>query len=262
MALSSRAPNRKRRDFQRHQGPRSRDAKQHPCSQAPSCNSDITRSQRSSPKLLCTHKTSPLYALDTQCFRNASFEPRRPFDRLQLPALPAVRTPRAASKAPERALFGVLRTMLSTEKGRPSRPMLLNHPVCNTASIERAQQRQIDSPMASLSPPVLCTQYPALSLTIRFAVSRFLRSHGQAADLNRVDLWRKLSIYVVIPAVILSSLNAKNLWDAHWEHWSHLPPLEERPEYPYQNIRSKNYFWGDGDKVRKRSMTWTAEGEL
>jgi hypothetical protein len=26
--------------------------------------------------------------------------------------------------------------------------------------------------------------------------------------------------------------------------------LEERPEYPYQNIRTKNFFWGDGDKVR------------
>ena len=28
-----------------------------------------------------------------------------------------------------------------------------------------------------------------------------------------------------------------------------MPPLEERVEYPYQNIRSKNYPWGDGDKV-------------
>jgi cytochrome c oxidase subunit 6a len=28
-----------------------------------------------------------------------------------------------------------------------------------------------------------------------------------------------------------------------------MEPLEERPEYPYQNIRTKNFFWGDGDKV-------------
>ena len=28
-----------------------------------------------------------------------------------------------------------------------------------------------------------------------------------------------------------------------------MPPLEERPEYPYQNIRTRNYPWGNGDKV-------------
>ncbi len=28
-----------------------------------------------------------------------------------------------------------------------------------------------------------------------------------------------------------------------------MPPLEERTEYPYQNIRTKNFCWGDGDKV-------------
>jgi cytochrome c oxidase subunit 6a len=32
-----------------------------------------------------------------------------------------------------------------------------------------------------------------------------------------------------------------------------LPPLEERTEYPYQNIRSKNFQWGDGDKVSLNS---------
>ena len=56
-------------------------------------------------------------------------------------------------------------------------------------------------------------------------------------------------VSVVIPALALASLNAYNLWCEHWEHWEHLPPLGERPEYPYQNIRTKNYFWGDGDKT-------------
>jgi hypothetical protein len=53
----------------------------------------------------------------------------------------------------------------------------------------------------------------------------------------------------VVPALILASANAYNLWTEHWEHWSHMPPLEERVEYPYQNIRTRNYQWGDGDKV-------------
>lgn len=54
---------------------------------------------------------------------------------------------------------------------------------------------------------------------------------------------------VVIPALVLAGTNAYNLWNEHWEHWNHLPPLEERVEYPYQNIRTKNFPWGDGDKV-------------
>lgn len=28
-----------------------------------------------------------------------------------------------------------------------------------------------------------------------------------------------------------------------------MPPLEERVEYPYQNLRTKNYPWNNGDKV-------------
>jgi cytochrome c oxidase subunit 6a len=54
---------------------------------------------------------------------------------------------------------------------------------------------------------------------------------------------------VALPGLIITGLNAYVLWNKHWEHWSHLPPLEERTEYPYQNIRTKNFFWGDGDKV-------------
>jgi cytochrome c oxidase subunit 6a len=59
----------------------------------------------------------------------------------------------------------------------------------------------------------------------------------------------------VIPCLIGGGLNAYNLWSEHWEHWEHMPPLEERTEYPYQNIRVKNFPWGDGDKVRRSSST-------
>ncbi|KAK8234191.1 putative cytochrome c oxidase subunit VIa [Phyllosticta capitalensis] len=48
------------------------------------------------------------------------------------------------------------------------------------------------------------------------------------------ELWRKLS-YLAL--------------NEHWEHAAHAPPMEERVEYDYQNIRTKNYFWGDGDKT-------------
>lgn len=53
----------------------------------------------------------------------------------------------------------------------------------------------------------------------------------------------------VVPALLIASVNAYNLWNEHWNHWAHMPPLEERTEYPYQNIRTKNFCWGDGDKV-------------
>jgi len=62
-------------------------------------------------------------------------------------------------------------------------------------------------------------------------------------------LWRKLSIYVVVPCVAIAAANAWVLWNEHWEHFAHEPPIEEKTEYQYQNIRKKNYPWGDGDKT-------------
>ncbi|KAI1203653.1 cytochrome c oxidase, subunit VIa [Nemania serpens] len=63
------------------------------------------------------------------------------------------------------------------------------------------------------------------------------------------ELWRKISLYACVPALIIAGVNAYVLWNEHWEHWSHMPPLEERVEYPYQNIRTKNFPFGDGDKT-------------
>ena len=72
----------------------------------------------------------------------------------------------------------------------------------------------------------------------------------------RTDTWRKGSIYIVIPALIIAGVNAWRLWDEHWEHKAHEPPVSERTEYPYMNIRTKNYPWGDGDKVRDTISTF------
>ncbi|KAK3071844.1 hypothetical protein LTR53_007906 [Teratosphaeriaceae sp. CCFEE 6253] len=72
-----------------------------------------------------------------------------------------------------------------------------------------------------------------------------VKDHASATS----DLWRKLSIYVVVPSLCIAAVNAWRLWNEHWEHKSHEPPLEEKIEYPYQNIRTKNFFWGDGDKT-------------
>lgn len=66
----------------------------------------------------------------------------------------------------------------------------------------------------------------------------------------------------VPPALLLAGLNAYNLWNEHWEHWSHMPPLEDRVEYPYQNIRTRNFPWGDGDKVSKTKRCGAEPGEF
>ena len=38
-----------------------------------------------------------------------------------------------------------------------------------------------------------------------------------------------------------------------------MPPLEERTEYAYQNIRTKNYQWGNGDKVSQYCVRTVSE---
>ncbi|EMC98129.1 hypothetical protein BAUCODRAFT_155349 [Baudoinia panamericana UAMH 10762] len=72
-----------------------------------------------------------------------------------------------------------------------------------------------------------------------------VKAHAAATS----DTWRKGSIYIVIPSLLIAAVNAWRLWDEHQEHMKHEPPLEERVEYPYMNIRTKSFPWGDGDKT-------------
>jgi len=44
-------------------------------------------------------------------------------------------------------------------------------------------------------------------------------------------------------------INAYKLHVEHWNHSVHGPLPEEKIEFPYQNIRTRNFFWGDGDKT-------------
>lgn len=84
---------------------------------------------------------------------------------------------------------------------------------------------------------------------------------GNAAEHSREPMTNK-GRSGVGPCLALAGANAYYLWNAHWEHWSHMPPLEERTEYPYQNIRTKNYQWGDGDKVSHTIMPHATKGSL
>ncbi|KAF2653969.1 COX6A-domain-containing protein [Lophiostoma macrostomum CBS 122681] len=75
------------------------------------------------------------------------------------------------------------------------------------------------------------------------------RAAIQAHAAESGEFWLKLCKYVAVPCLIVFSLNGYVRWNAHWEHVAHAPPPPDRPEYAYQNIRTKNYFWGDGDKT-------------
>lgn len=66
-----------------------------------------------------------------------------------------------------------------------------------------------------------------------------------AADTS--SLWRKISIWVCIPATIVCTVNAYNLAKEHEAHQAEHPT--EMIAYPYRNIRVKNFPWGDGDKT-------------
>ena len=81
------------------------------------------------------------------------------------------------------------------------------------------------------------------------------RPLAETVDLvpNLTAIYREMEILtfasVTIPCLIIAGVNAYALWTEHWEHEAHMPPLEERPQYSYMNIRTKKFPWGDGDKV-------------
>jgi cytochrome c oxidase subunit 6a len=65
-------------------------------------------------------------------------------------------------------------------------------------------------------------------------------------------LWRNISIFVCIPALVATAISSYNHEMRHAEHrvhMSHIPDDEMPREFEFQNLRIKPYFWGDGDKT-------------
>ncbi|KAI9262750.1 cytochrome c oxidase, subunit VIa [Sporodiniella umbellata] len=56
------------------------------------------------------------------------------------------------------------------------------------------------------------------------------------------ETWKKISIFVAIPALVAASANAYNLYTHHVEHQKHHP--KEWVKYPYINFRGRDFFWG------------------
>ncbi|CAH2351036.1 cytochrome c oxidase subunit 13, mitochondrial [[Candida] railenensis] len=66
------------------------------------------------------------------------------------------------------------------------------------------------------------------------------------------NLWKKITYFVAIPAILLAAVPIINIelhHAKHREHQKHLSDEEWPTQYDYQNIRNKKFFWGDGDKT-------------
>ncbi|RKP31346.1 COX6A-domain-containing protein [Metschnikowia bicuspidata] len=65
-------------------------------------------------------------------------------------------------------------------------------------------------------------------------------------------LWKKITYFVAVPVILLTAIPVTKIELDHAKHREHLRHLsdEEWPvQYDYQNIRTKKFFWGDGDKT-------------
>ena len=65
-------------------------------------------------------------------------------------------------------------------------------------------------------------------------------------------LWAKISFLVAAPAIILTAINTYFVEMEHYEHRKHLEHVPDKDwprDYEFMNVRSKPFFWGDGDKT-------------
>lgn len=66
------------------------------------------------------------------------------------------------------------------------------------------------------------------------------------------NLWFKISMLVALPAILLTTYHVYGIemeHKRHREHLKHVPDEDWPRDYEFMNIRSKPYFWGDGDKT-------------
>ncbi|CAO3616651.1 unnamed protein product [Cunninghamella blakesleeana] len=65
------------------------------------------------------------------------------------------------------------------------------------------------------------------------------RKHAAEA----AETWKKISLFVCIPALLASGINAYNLYAHHQHHQAEHPP--KHIKYEYINFRARPFFWGN-----------------
>ncbi|CCH61580.1 hypothetical protein TBLA_0F00360 [Henningerozyma blattae CBS 6284] len=86
------------------------------------------------------------------------------------------------------------------------------------------------------------------------AAAKFNESLAQTAKHaeGTTSFWAKVSVFVALPAILLVAVNTYFVEKEHYEHRQHLAKVSDEDwpvQYEFQNIRSKPFFWGDGDKT-------------
>lgn len=72
---------------------------------------------------------------------------------------------------------------------------------------------------------------------------------------STTNLWFKISMFVALPAILMTTYHVYFVESEHAKHREHLKhvPDEDWPiDYEFMNMRQKPFFWGDGDK----SLFW------
>ncbi|KAI8066340.1 cytochrome c oxidase, subunit VIa [Gongronella butleri] len=91
------------------------------------------------------------------------------------------------------------------------------------------------------------------SSTASAAEQEAIRAHAAKA----ADTWKKISIFVCIPALAAASFNAYNLYEKHHEHLHEHPP--QFVNYEYINWRAKQFFWGNEALFYNPKVNFSAE---
>lgn len=87
------------------------------------------------------------------------------------------------------------------------------------------------------------------------AAGREFRHEIEAAEHHAKgtsQFWIKISAFVAAPAIALTAVNTFFVEKEHAEHREHLKHVPDKDwprDYEFMNIRTKPFFWGDGDET-------------
>ncbi|KAG7194635.1 Cytochrome c oxidase polypeptide VIa [Scheffersomyces spartinae] len=97
------------------------------------------------------------------------------------------------------------------------------------------------------------TAFPAAKVD-KVAGEEFIKNASEKAAHSEgiTNLWKKITYFVAFPVIALTALPIANVemkHAKHREHQKHLSDEEWPTQYDYMNLRSRKFFWGDGDKT-------------